>query len=131
MWRRPPAESPEAVQLSVLAQATVPILERYYLALALLLKAGQRPADAGSARAPVPADGAAHGAAVRDQFARSSSTARCSSNFLEPAARAQVLSVTDEDRLEFDAGMLEAIVSDAQMVLNEQVRNSILQVVHR
>jgi hypothetical protein len=27
--------------------------------------------------------------------------------------------------------MLEAIVADAQLVLHEQVRNSILQVVHR
>ena len=39
VWYRPAAETPEAVQLSVLAQVTVPILERYYLALALLLKA--------------------------------------------------------------------------------------------
>jgi hypothetical protein len=39
--------------------------------------------------------------------------------------------VDAEDRLEFEAAMLEAIVLDAQMVLNEQVRNSILQVVHR
>jgi len=30
-----------------------------------------------------------------------------------------------------DPNLLEAIVADAQMVLNEQVRNSILQVVHR
>ena len=36
---RPPRPI-EAVQLSVLARATVPILERYYLAISLLLKAG-------------------------------------------------------------------------------------------
>ena len=69
VWHRPAAESPEAVQLSVLAQATVPILERYYLALALLLKAGSGRLTAGSARAAVRAHGAAHGPAVRDQFA--------------------------------------------------------------
>jgi glycerol-3-phosphate O-acyltransferase len=40
VWHRPAAETPEAVQLSVLARASVPIVERYYLALSLLLKAG-------------------------------------------------------------------------------------------
>ncbi|MBC7984601.1 MAG: glycerol-3-phosphate 1-O-acyltransferase PlsB, partial [Candidatus Obscuribacterales bacterium] len=39
-WRRPPTGSIEAVQLSSLGQVTVPILERYYLAISLLLKAG-------------------------------------------------------------------------------------------
>ena len=52
-------------------------------------------------------------------------------NFLGLLRERQVLSVSGEDRIEFDVGMLEAIVSDAQVVLNEQVRNSILQVVHR
>jgi glycerol-3-phosphate O-acyltransferase len=52
-------------------------------------------------------------------------------NFLGLLRERQVLSVSDEDKFEFDVGMLEAIVSDAQVVLNEQVRNSILQVVHR
>jgi len=42
-----------------------------------------------------------------------------------------VLSVDADGNLEFSPAMLEAIVSDAQVVLNEQVRNSILQVVHR
>ena len=43
VWQRPPAESSEAVQLSVLARVTVPILERYYLAH---LAAAARPAAA-------------------------------------------------------------------------------------
>ena len=34
----PPPRSSEAVQLSVLARITVPILERYYLAISLLLR---------------------------------------------------------------------------------------------
>jgi hypothetical protein len=42
-----------------------------------------------------------------------------------------VLSISEDGRIEFQPPVLEAIVSDAQMVLNEQVRNSILQVVHR
>src|ERR1043165_433439 len=32
-WRRPPTGSTEAVQLSVLAHVTVPIIERYYLGI--------------------------------------------------------------------------------------------------
>ena len=42
-----------------------------------------------------------------------------------------VLSLTPEGRLAFESTMLEGILADAQTVLHEQVRNSILQVVHR
>ena len=40
-WQRPPTGSAEAVALSVLAQATLEVIERYYLAIALLLRAGR------------------------------------------------------------------------------------------
>ncbi|MBP6514425.1 MAG: glycerol-3-phosphate 1-O-acyltransferase PlsB, partial [Steroidobacteraceae bacterium] len=40
VWRRPATGTVEAVQLSVLAQGTVQMIERYYLAIAILLKAG-------------------------------------------------------------------------------------------
>ncbi|MGH8315712.1 MAG: glycerol-3-phosphate 1-O-acyltransferase PlsB, partial [Steroidobacterales bacterium] len=40
LWSRPPAATAEAVQLSLLAQATIQTVERYYLAIALLVKAG-------------------------------------------------------------------------------------------
>jgi len=36
-----------------------------------------------------------------------------------------------DDMLLFDPVMMQAIVEDAQLVLHEQMRNSILQVVHR
>ena len=39
-WQRPASTSLEAIQLSVLAQATIQTLERYYLAIALLLQSG-------------------------------------------------------------------------------------------
>src|SRR5262249_49145810 len=39
-WHRPPPDSAQAVQLSLLAQATIQTIERYYLAVALLLQAG-------------------------------------------------------------------------------------------
>src|SRR5688500_19282695 len=39
-WRRSTTGSAEAVRLSVLAQATIQAIERFYLAIALLLRAG-------------------------------------------------------------------------------------------
>src|SRR5260221_10802466 len=39
-WRRPPPTSIKAMQLSLLAQATIQTIERYYLAIAQLVKAG-------------------------------------------------------------------------------------------
>ena len=129
-WRRPPAQSPEAVQLSVLAQATMPILERYYLALALLLKAGpgRLTQEALERQCQLMAQRMAMLYEINSPEFFDKSLFQ---NFLGLLRERQVLSVGDEDRIEFDVGMLEAIVSDAQVVLNEQVRNSILQVVHR
>lgn len=130
VWHRPPAETPEAVQLSVLAQVTVPILERYYLALALLLKAGagRLSQEALERQCQLMAQRMALLYEINSPefFDRA-----LFQNFLALLRERKVLWVDAEGRLEFDAAMLEAIVSDAQMVLNEQVRNSILQVVHR
>jgi glycerol-3-phosphate O-acyltransferase len=129
-WRRPPAETSEAVQLSVLARITVPILERYYLAISLLLRAGpgrltqealerqcqltaQRMAMLYELNSPEFFDRALFG------------------NFVERLAERAVLSVGEEERISFDAPGLQAIAADAQLVLHEQIRNSILQVVHR
>ena len=39
-WHRPPPTSLEALQLSLLAEATIQTIERYYLVVALLLQAG-------------------------------------------------------------------------------------------
>ena len=39
-WRAAPPATPEAVQLSLLAQPTLQTIERYYLAIALLRRAG-------------------------------------------------------------------------------------------
>ncbi len=67
-WHRPTAESSEAVQLSVLARITVPILERFYLAISMLLRAGSGRLTPGSTRTAVPAGRATHGDAVRAEF---------------------------------------------------------------
>jgi glycerol-3-phosphate O-acyltransferase len=130
VWYRPPAESPEAMQLSVLAQATVPILERYYLALALLLKAGSGRVsqEALERQCQLMAQRMALLYEINspDFFDRA-----MFQNFVALLRERAVLRLAEDGRLEFEPAMLEAIVSDAQMVLNEQVRNSILQVVHR
>jgi glycerol-3-phosphate O-acyltransferase len=52
-------------------------------------------------------------------------------NFVEQLRRRGVLTLTEDEKLGFDPALIEAIVADAQTVLSEQVRNSILQVVHR
>ena len=129
-WRRPPAESPEAVQLSVLARVSVPIIERYYIAVSLLLKAGsgrltqealerqcqltaQRMSMLYELNSPEFFDRALFG------------------NFIDLARSRRVLSTGPDGKLTFERVMLDAIVRDAQLVLHEQIRNSILQVVHR
>ena len=130
VWHRPPAETPEAVQLSVLAQVTVPILERYYLALALLLKAGTGRLNQEALERQCQLM-ASRMALLYEINSPEFFDRALFQNFLALLRDRKVLSVDGEGRLEFEAAMLEAIVSDAQMVLNEQVRNSILQVVHR
>jgi glycerol-3-phosphate O-acyltransferase len=130
VWRRPDAESPEAVQLSVLAQATVPILERYYLALALLLKAGsgRLTQEALERQCQLMAQRMAMLYEINSPEFFDRALFR---NFVEQLRSRGVLTLTEEEKIAFDPAMIEAIVADAQTVLNEQVRNSILQVVHR
>jgi glycerol-3-phosphate O-acyltransferase len=130
IWSRPPAETPEAVQLSVLSRATVPILERYYLAVSLLLKAGsgritqqalERQCELMAQRMSLLYEMNAPEFFERAQFA----------NFLDLARERKVMSSGPDDLLVFEPVMMQAIVHDAQLVLHEQMRNSILQVVHR
>jgi glycerol-3-phosphate O-acyltransferase len=129
-WRRPPAESSEAVQLSVLARITVPILERYYLAISLLLRAGsgRLTQDALERQCQLTAQRMAmlYELNSPEFFDRA-----LFGNFIERLRERRVVDEGAEGRLVFDAGVLEAVASDAQFVLHEQIRNSILQVVHR
>ena len=131
VWHRPPAESPEAVQLSVLAQATVPILERYYLALALLLKAGsgRLTQEALERQCQLMAQRMALLYEINSPEFFDRALFR---NFLEHAARAAGAVGHDEDeKLEFEPRCSRRSSPTRRSVLNEQVRNSILQVVHR
>jgi glycerol-3-phosphate O-acyltransferase len=130
VWHRPAAETPEAVQLSILAQATVPILERYYLALALLLKAGsgRLTPDALERQCELMAQRMAMLYEINSPEFFDRALFR---NFVEQLRAREVLTLTDDEKIGFDPLVLEAVLADAQAVLHEQMRNSILQVVHR
>jgi glycerol-3-phosphate O-acyltransferase len=129
-WRRPPAESSEAVQLSVLARLSVPILERYYLAISLLLRAGsgRLTQDALERQCQLTAQRMAmlYELNSPEFFDRA-----LFGNFVGRLRARGVVEEAAEGRLVFKAPMLEAVAADAQFVLHEQIRNSILQVVHR
>ena len=129
-WRRPSAESPEAVQLSVLARATVPILERYYLVVSLLLKAGsgRLTQDALERQCQLMAQRMSmlYELNSPEFFERA-----LFGNFIDLAISRNVLTREADGKLAYQPAMLEAIAQDAQLVLHEQMRNSILQVVHR
>ena len=60
---------------------------------------------------------------------RSSSIAACSSTSSTCCAARGVIRVSREGKLEFD-DVLRRVAQDAQLVLNEQIRHSILQVTH-
>jgi len=128
-WSRPPVGSIEAVQLSVLGQLSMQIIERYYLAIALLLKAG-------SGRISQDAlEQQCHLMAQRMSLLYELNSPEffdksLFKNFLDLLRARAVLGVNAEGRLTY-TDLLIAVADDAQLVLHEQIRNSILQVTHR
>jgi glycerol-3-phosphate O-acyltransferase len=129
-WRRPAAESSEAVQLSVLARITVPILERYYLAISLLLRAGS--GRLSQEALELQCQQTAQRMAMLYELNSPEFFDRALfRNFTEHLLARGVLRESDEGRLVYELTTLEAVAADAQFVLHEQIRNSILQVVHR
>ncbi|MBM4239480.1 MAG: glycerol-3-phosphate 1-O-acyltransferase PlsB [Gammaproteobacteria bacterium] len=127
-WRRPAPSSPQAVQLSLLAQASVQTIERYYLAIATLMHAGS---GALTAKA----------LAERCQLAAQRITMLYGFNspefsdramfdqFIALLLRRRVIRNDDSGRLVFDE-VLMRVAADAEFVLSEQIRHSILQVTH-
>ncbi len=130
LWHRPPAEASEAVQLSVLSRVAMPILERYYLAVSLLIKAGsgRLSPEALERQCQLMAQRMALLYELNSPEFFDPALFR---NFIDLLRARNVLALTPEGRLAFESTMLEGILADAQTVLHEQVRNSILQVVHR
>jgi glycerol-3-phosphate O-acyltransferase len=127
-WLAPPAATPAAMQLSVLAQPMLETLERYYLAIALLLRAGSGQigqADLGKQCQEVAQRIVTlYGFYSPEFFDRS-----LFEGFLGQLRRRGVIRGDTEGRLVFDE-VLERVAEDAQLVLSEQLRHSILQVVH-
>jgi glycerol-3-phosphate O-acyltransferase len=127
-WQRPPPNSIKAVQLSLLAQATIQTIERYYLAIAQLVKAGsgQITQAALEERCQLTAQRMAllYGLNSPEFFDRA-----MFSNFIDLLRSRQVIRNSANGKLEFDE-ILMRVAADAQFVLSEQLRHSILQVTH-
>jgi glycerol-3-phosphate O-acyltransferase len=125
-WQRPPPTSLEAVRLSLLAQATIQTLERYYLAIALLLQAGS------GAITPEALEERCHLMAQRmtvlyglnsPEFVDKS----LFRNFIDLLIQRSVIQMSEDKKLMFGEPLL-GVAADAQLVLSEQIRHSILQV---
>ncbi|MGH8135018.1 MAG: glycerol-3-phosphate 1-O-acyltransferase PlsB, partial [Steroidobacteraceae bacterium] len=127
-WRRPTTGSAEAVRLSVLAQATIQTIERYYLAIALLLRAGRSvlTLEALEKRCVTMAQRMSmlYGLAAPEFFDRAMFR-----DFIELLRQRGVIRLDAEGLLTYD-DLLFAVAEDARIVLSEQIRNSILQVTH-
>jgi glycerol-3-phosphate O-acyltransferase len=127
-WRRPEAGTAAAIQLSLLAQPTLQIIERYYLAIAELMKAGSgvlSPSDLEKrCRALVQRMDTVYGLGAAEFFDRT-----LFDGFVSLLRRRGVVRTDAEGRLVFDE-VLERVASDAQLVLSSVLRHSVLQLTH-
>ncbi len=127
-WTRAPPASPQAMQLALLAQATVQTIERYYIVVAQLVQAGSGTLDQGTLeqRCQLAAQRMTllYGLNSPEFFDRS-----LFENFIGLLRERNVIRAGEGGRLEFDA-VLSHVAQDAQFVLSEQLRHSILQVMH-
>ena len=128
VWRRPPPSMMQAMQLSILAQPTIQTVERYYLAIALLIEAGSGAITQSVLveRCQLAAQRIAmlYGLNSPEFFDRS-----MFENFIDLLRRRGVVRSNGGGALEYDE-VLMRVAADAQFVLSEQIRHSILQVTH-
>ena len=127
-WQRPPPASAQAMQLSLLARATLQIIERYYVVVAQLVVAGSgeiTQADL-EERCQQTAQrmSVLYGLNSPEFFDRA-----MFANFIALLRGRGVIHARAGGRLEFDE-VLVLVAQDAQFVLSEQLRHSILQIVH-
>src|ERR1700675_532700 len=125
-WQRPAPTSLEAVRLWALAQATIQTIERYYLAIALLLQAGS------GAITQAALEERCHLMAQRMSllYALNSPEFFDKSlfrNFIELLRRRDVIQMSEDKKLLFGDPLL-GVAADARLVLSEQISHSILQV---
>ncbi len=127
-WRRPAPSTAAAMELSLLAQATVQTIERYYLAIALLERAGsgQISPKALEERCQLMAQRMTmlYGFNSPEFFDRA-----LFGSFISLLRQRGVLRVDEAGNLAFDE-VLVAVTRDAEIVLSEHIRHSILQVTH-
>ena len=127
-WRRPPPTSVQAMQLSLLSQATIQTIERYYLVVAQLVRAGsgQMTQTELERRCQLTAQrmGLLYGLNSPEFFDRT-----LFGNFIDLLRERRVVRLAGGGQLEFDEVLLR-VAQDAQFVLSEQIRHSILQVTH-
>ena len=128
VWRRPRTGSAEAVQLSVLAHATLPVVERYYLAIALLVRAGP------AAISQEALENRCHLMASRMSLLYELHSPEFFDKalfhqFLDLLCARDLMRAGSDGTLSYDQDLLD-VATDAQLVLSEQIRHSILQVTH-
>jgi len=126
VWTRPPPDSPVALQLSMLAQGSIQTIERYYLAISLLIRAGsgtmsQKSLEEDCQQAAQRIN-MLYGFNSPEFFDRA-----LFENFIDLLRERGVVRVGTSGNLEFDE-VLVRVAADAQLVLSEQIRHSILQV---
>jgi glycerol-3-phosphate O-acyltransferase len=125
-WRRPASTSLEAMRLSMLAQATIQTIERYYLVVALLLQSGSGniTQQALEQRCHLMAQRMSmlYGLNSPEFFDKS-----LFRNFIDLLRRRNVIQASEGGELRYGEPLL-GVAADAQLVLSEQIRHSILQV---
>jgi glycerol-3-phosphate O-acyltransferase len=125
-WHRPPPTSVEAFQLSLLAEATIQTIERYYLVVALLLRAGSGTIgqEALEERCHLTAQrmSVLYGLNSPEFFDRT-----LFRHFIELLRRRNVIAAAEDGTIRFGEPLL-GVAADAQLVLSEQLRHDILQV---
>jgi glycerol-3-phosphate O-acyltransferase len=127
-WRRPPPSTTQAMQLSLLAQATIQTIERYYLTISLLLKAGSGQINQSTleerCQQTAQRISMLYGFNSPEFFDRA-----MFENFIDLLRERGVVRASGAGNLEFDEVLIR-VADDAQLVLNEEIRHSILQVTH-
>jgi glycerol-3-phosphate O-acyltransferase len=125
-WQRPPPTSVEAFQLSLLAQATIQTIERYYLVVALLLQAGSGTIgqEALEERCHLTAQrmSVLYGLNSPEFFDKT-----LFRRFIELLGWRNVIAAGEDGTIKFGEPLL-GVAADAQLVLSEQLRHDILQV---
>jgi glycerol-3-phosphate O-acyltransferase len=127
-WSRAAPASAAATQLSLLAQATVQTIERYYMVVAQLVQAGSGTLDQATLEEHCQLTAQRmtrlYGLNSPEFFDRT-----LFGNFIGLLRERGVVRNGEGGKLEFDEVLIR-VAQDAQFVLSEQLRHSILQVMH-